>query len=463
MPQGEGSRVYHMNREERGQPESPVTIGLVLGARTITGCAFTLDGRAIATASAPLPVRAPRPGWLSIRPAEIWDEAARVIREIVIRIERPERITGIATAGRGDTGVLLDATGEPVTESIAGLDDRAEPQLVWLIGRAGAERLARITGLAPRPSLGLCRLLWHRDQEPDAFARAKRWLYLADFIAYRLCGVPATDWSLASRMLAFDLRARRWSDELLDAAGIAPALLAPAVQSGAPIGTVRRAAADATGLPAGCAVATGGHDLACAALAAGVTRHGALLDALDDPETILMSIDHPVDDLASARAGFDQCAHVAPGMFTISAPVRWFGEQTNWLGTEHDPAPVATIDDWFGNPLEAWDSTAGLVARERIDDMAALAGRQREPEITVVGSGTDADERLRTRAAAMRATLRVPDLPYPAALGAAMLAAIGAGLYIDVADALRQVRYATRLISPDQAQIGADRDQDGPA
>ena len=100
------------------------------------------------------------------------------------------------------------------------------------------------------------------------FREVKHWLHMADYVAFRLCGVPATDPSLASRTLAYDLRRARWSEELLDGVGVPPATFPPIHQSGSPLGTLTPAATAETDLPA--------HTSAARLPSAGLSRECSL-------------------------------------------------------------------------------------------------------------------------------------------------------------------------------------------
>ena len=128
---------------------------------------------------------------------------------------------GVAAASLGESVVPLDAHGSPTYPAIAWFDERTVPQMRWLVERVGRERLYARSGLSPQPIHSLCKLLWLREHEADAYRRTCLWLSLADYIAYRLCGVAATDYSLASRTLMFDLHQLRWDTDLLADVGIA--------------------------------------------------------------------------------------------------------------------------------------------------------------------------------------------------------------------------------------------------
>ena len=171
----------------------------------------------------------------------------------------------------------LDAAGQETGPAIAWFDKRTRAEVALIAARIGVDRLFAISGLAPNPIFGLCKLLWHRRHRPDAFARTAKWLNVADYLAWRLCGEMATDYSLACRTYALDISALAWSDEVLGAMEVDASLMAPLLASGRRLGTVGAAAAAATGLPRHCVVTVGGHDHVVGALAADAMRPGVLL------------------------------------------------------------------------------------------------------------------------------------------------------------------------------------------
>src|SRR5262249_9875078 len=150
--------------------------------------------------------------------------------------------------------------------------------------RIGIDRLFELTGLALDPTLTLCKLAWMRMHWPDAVARARRIHTMADWIAFRLSGVSATDHTLASRTLYFDIHLRAWSEELLALVDPTPAILAPLAASGAPLGPVRPEILAETGLAGRSIVAAGGHDHVCGSYGAGVVKPGLMLDSMGTAE-----------------------------------------------------------------------------------------------------------------------------------------------------------------------------------
>src|SRR5215213_1540257 len=277
-------------------PQGDVTllIGLDIGTTNVKAIVYEPDGRAVARAGIPTVTHYPRPTRAYYKPDELWSCAVRALREAAAQLDDPRRIAGIAVASMAEAGVPLNSDGEPVYNAIAWFDRRTIPQRDWLGRQISEDVLFARTGLSLQPIWSLCKLLWIKENEPDVWKRSVCWLNIADFVAYRLSGEPATDWSLASRTLAFDIRQRAWDHDILKAAGVPAEMMAPVVASGTRIGSVTPEAAAATGLPAGAAVAAGGHDHVCGALAAGVVRPGQILDSMGTAEALFVALDAPL-------------------------------------------------------------------------------------------------------------------------------------------------------------------------
>ena len=212
-------------------------LGLDVGTTSVKAVVYRTDGIAVGSSSLPTPTHVPRPGWAFYRPEELWQTAVAAIRGALAGVPHPEEIASVAVASVGESGVLLDAAGAATTDSIAWFDTRTRPQATWLAERIGKDELFARSGLSLQPIFSLNKLLWHREHEPDAWARSVRWLMLADYIAYRLCGEAATDLSLASRTLMLNLRQKCWDEQTLAEAEIDPGLLAPLVPGGTLLGT----------------------------------------------------------------------------------------------------------------------------------------------------------------------------------------------------------------------------------
>jgi xylulokinase len=466
----------------------PILIGADVGTTNIKVVAFDRSGRAVESASSPTPTRYPSPRRATHDPEELWTSFAATLRRVTERLDDPGRVASIAVASVGEAAVPLDSDGDPTGDIIAWFDGRARPQAERL-GRAfGQDRLFGLTGLSLQPIFGLCKLLWLRENEPDAYSRTATWLNVADFMAFRLCGVATTDFSLASRTLALDLQGLRWANELLEEVGIPPNLFAPLRQSGSPLGPVSREAAGSTGLPEGACVAAGGHDHVCGALAVGITQRGTMLNSLGTAEAIFLPLERPLTDPRVGNQGYTQGAHVAGryyvfgGQYTSGASVEWLreildGADYEALISEAEEVPPGSLGAFFlphlrlANP--PYDDPAargafvglstdvgraalfravleGLAydSRNSLEPLLAHANLEELRAIHAIGGGTQNRLLMRIKATVLNQEITVSGVVEATSLGAAILGGVGAGVYTDIPTALQELCHDEYPIEP---------------
>ncbi|MCS6849500.1 MAG: FGGY family carbohydrate kinase [Anaerolineae bacterium] len=472
--------------------QDPLLLGIDIGTTNLKTLIFDNAGHVVAYTSAPTPTHYPRAGWAYYEPEEIWQRVLDLIRAAVAQVERPQAITGIACTSVGESGVLIDATGHPLCDAIAWFDRRTEPQAAYLLAHIGREAIFKASGLDVYPIYGLCKILWLRDNHPDVLARAAHWLNMADFIAYKLCGIAATDYSLASRTLALDLRCLCWNDALLQEVGIRPSLPAPLQPSGTRLGAVLPEVARATGLPESAQVATGGHDHICAALALGVVRPSDVLDSMGTAEALFMPLSHVLDDIALAQMGYAQGVHVSGGyyilggQFASGAAVEWFKQMLGGSADYHtlieeakrvlpgsagvvflphlrsantphnDPFAMGaflglTTDVQRGHLFRALLEGIAMEMRSVLLPLLALQQQPLE-HIRATGGGTRNALLMQIKADVFNRRIEVIDMDEGAALGAAMLAGIAVGVYSSIEEAVRLVAaaYPSTIVSPSE-------------
>jgi len=464
-------------------------VGIDFGTSHIKAIAFTTDGQVAAKASVPTPTLYPQPGWAYYEPAAMWRQTAAALRQMTRQIDDPHRIVSVAVASVGETGVPLDAAGEPTYDAIAWFDNRTQQQAERLRRNLGADPIFLRTGLSVQPIYTLCKILWLKEKAPDAYTRTATWLNAADYIAWRLCGVPASEYSLASRTLMLDIDSLRWENALLAEAGVDAAILPPLLASGTRLGCLLPDAAEQTGLPASAIVATGGHDHVCGALALGVTEPGAVLDSLGSAEAIFLATDQVLREPTIGHCGYSQGVHVSGGyyvlggLYTSSACVEWFraaiGSQPEYaeLAAEAETVPpgslgvtflphLRTANPPYDDPLSratfvgvTFDAKRGALYRAVLEGVAYeahhslaallpyLPGTQIE-RIVATGGGTRNDLLMRIKASVYNQPLRIVSIDEATALGAAMLGGLGAGLYTNVQAAVQTIRYTTRSTEP---------------
>jgi xylulokinase len=472
----------------------PLLVGVDVGTTNVKVLAFDRSGRTVAHASTPTPTHYPRPGRAHYDPEELWRSFVTALRRVTEGLDDAGRVAGIAVASMGEAAVPLDADGRPTHEIIAWFDGRAQPQAEQLNRTFGQDQLFGLTGLSLQPIFGLCKLLWLKENEPEAFDRAASWLNVADYVAFRLSGVAATDYSLASRTLALDLSRLRWAEDLLREVDVPPDLFAPLRQSGSSLGPVTPEAAEATGLPQSAQVAVGGHDHVCGALATGVTEPGTMLNSLGTAEAIFLPLERPLTDPEVGRQGYTQGAHVAGeyyvfgGQYTSGASVEWFrgslGDKADYgtLIAEADKVPPGSLGVFFlphlrlANPPYddprsrgafvglSTDVTRGALFRAVLEGLAFDSRNSLEPllahsnveklrAIYAIGGGTQNRLLMRIKATVLDRTVTVVGVDEATSLGAAILGGVGAGVYADVPSALQELHYDETPVEPDSDQV----------
>ena len=438
-------------------PGSEVLVGIDVGTTNVRAGVYDTSGRLMALAARP--AAGTRPDGV-LDPEALWRRITAALGEALAaaRADRAPNVRGIAVAGIGCVPVFLDRDG--VALALPADGDVREWGLRRLEERTTAAEFRARTGYPFDSTTVACRLA---AASVEVKARIAAAMSVPDFIAFRLTGIVAHERSTAASFALWDAQRGGWWTELLDGIGIDPAAFGTVVESAQPIGTVLPDVADALGLPEGTLVSTGGHDYLTAALAAGVGPGRGILDVAGTLE-IVATIHHasePVADDPTVRAMRDH--HVVPGQrswmieaFAASAierlrPTDGSGSNGSELdGAEEygsrDPlaAAFAELDhavlsgDDVRSPLAARLRSAivdlCLQASDMIDRQVELLGIA-GADVTVVGGGSRSPAWNQIKAGVLGRPIRVPRIREASALGAALLAGVGAGVYGDLDEA----------------------------
>ncbi len=199
-----------------------------------------------------------------------WRAAAEALRSLRELIGQPAgRYLGVTVSAIRIPFVLLDASGDPVMPGLLNRDRRAAAQVAQLTSAVGGASLYQLTGHWPAPEFGLPKLLWVRENWPDAWRATAAVLQLHDWFIYRLCGVLASERSSAAMSQLIDFSAGSWAGDMLTALDIPARRLPDLRQAGALAGPMLPEIAGATGFAAGTPVHIGCGDTHMSALSAG--------------------------------------------------------------------------------------------------------------------------------------------------------------------------------------------------
>ena len=419
-----------------------------------------------------------------------WQLVRACIAEAITAADAPAAaIRAVSATSMREGMVLYDRSGREIW-ACPNVDSRAGDQATELVqSGAAAEIYARagdwVAITAP------ARFRWIAENAPDVFAQIAHVGMLGDWLATRLTGEFATDPSLGSSSGMFDLATRNWSPEILDLLELDPALFPPVCESGTVIGAVSSAAAAETGIPAGTPVVSGGADTQLGLLGIGVRTPGrtTVVGGSFWQHTMLFA-----EPMIDPEARLRTLCHTVPGQWMVEGigfysglTMRWFRDafcaadkrRAAELGVDvydllaEDAAGVPPgangVLGIFSNVMDAkrWiHASPGFVqfdlgAPERsgknecfraIQEAAAYVSRAHRDILTEI-SGVVPSEVVFTAGAArgrmwaqiladvLGVPARIPVVKESSALGAAVCAGLGVGLYSSLDDLDRLVRF----------------------
>ncbi len=323
-----------------------ILLGVDVGTTGVKALAVRPDGSVAAESFSGYEISSPHPKWAEQNPRDWWDAFCPAMRELFQKGVKADEIAAVGLSGQMHTSVFLDEKMKVIRPAILWCDVRTTRQCETINERVGFELLRAEASNPALEGFTAPKMLWLRDNEPENFKRLRRLLIAKDYIRYRLTGELATDVSDAAGTILFDVGRRKWSEKILSALEIDPAILPPVVGSHEVSGRITREAAEATGLKEGTPVVGGGADNACAAIGTGIIREGTVQSSIGSSGVVLAAMaEHRVDE----RMRLHCMNHAAPDMWylmgvmlTAGLSLKWFKE--NLCAAEMDVARRRGID-----------------------------------------------------------------------------------------------------------------------
>lgn len=457
-------------------------LGIDIGTTHCKAALFTADGKQITIASTPSPVLNNETGYPYYEPEALWLAVRGIIGEVT-KSQSLSDIKAVGVASMAETGLLVDrTTGEPKTNFLPWFSKQAEALVTLVEEQAGdvAERFS-ITGIRPNYKCAVTKLLWLQQSDVSILDNAI-WLSAADYIVYRLTGVFTTDYSLAGRTYAFDIRHYQWDKDWLEYLGL-PVEIFPKAQLA---GTVYPSTDDC--LTPNTPVCVAGHDHVCAAFAAGTTlTPETMLDSMGTAETLLGSWKGHSLGQAEYESGLLFGCHVVPNTHYWMGSLSASGGSIEWLRNIFDDSPMSyeQIDSLLESinkptgilyyPYLAGSSSNGNVGASFIGLKqqhnrayllkAVIEGTAYEIEhirntverildlktkrIVLVGGGTRSPVWIQVKADISGCDYYIYPFSEATLLGAAMVAGVGSEVYESAQQALDSItQELPRIITP---------------
>lgn len=250
-------------------------IGVDLGTSGTKTVLFAEDGTVAASCTIEYPLYQPQNGWAEQDPLDWWNAVCGTTKAVIAKAGiSASEIKGVGLSGQMHGLVMLDKSGNVLRKSIIWCDQRTAKECEEITQKVGAENLIKITANPALTGFTASKIMWVKNNEPEIYEKCAHILLPKDFIRYKLTGEFATEVSDASGMQLLDVPNRKWSDQVLDALQIEKSLLGKVYESPEITGKVTKAASDLTGLAEGTAVVGGAGDNAAAAVGTGTVQDG---------------------------------------------------------------------------------------------------------------------------------------------------------------------------------------------
>ncbi len=312
-------------------------LGIDLGTSSTKALVVSGEGQVLAGGAAEYPIDRPRPGWAEQSPAAWWQATATAVRAALAESDlQPKEIGAIGLSGQMHGTVLLDEVGELLHPAVIWPDRRTQSQVQEITKAIGLQRLIDLTGSPLATGFQAATIRWFQYERPNVWDNVAAILTPKDWLRMRLTGEIWSEPSDGSGTLLQDVRQRDWSAELLDVLDIDPQLM-PAIRPSTDIaGRLTTEAANHLGLAVGTPVAAGAADTGCGLLGAGVVDAGSLLLTISSGGQLVVPATRVKVDLAGRLHTF--CGPLEPtgsqaGWYQMAAilaaglSLRWLREQ----------------------------------------------------------------------------------------------------------------------------------------
>jgi len=439
----------------------------------------------------------PQPGWAELDAAVVWSETKSAIREVAAKTSA-DPIRAVAVSSLGEAVVAISKDRHILAPSILNFDVRGESYLEGLERAMEAEALYHINGNTWGNHYGLTKLLWIKEHRPALYEQTDKFLLWSSFVATMLGAEPVVDTTLANRTLLFDLAAQDWSEDLLVLTGLDREKLPTTAPSGTVVGTVSPSIAGELGLPAGVVITTGAHDQCANAVGCGVIEPGLAVYGMGTVICITPVFRQRPDPEVMIARGLNTEHHAVPGAYVSfiynqgGSLVKWYRDV--FAAADHRAAQAEGADVYDQLFAELPEGPSGLVVLPHLtttgppdfisDSAGVIAGLRLETprgailkaliegatfylkecvdalpgtdiiinEFRAVGGGSKSDAWVQLSADILGRSLSRPRVTEAGALGAAIIAGVGSGLFGGYASAVEAMVKLERTFTPDMAR-----------
>ncbi|WP_139488033.1 gluconokinase [Brevibacillus dissolubilis] len=318
--------------------ENMYFIGLDIGTTSTKAVVFTKEGAVKGVGNVDYPLHVPKPSWAEQDPKEIFTAGIKALKQAIAAsgVSRQE-IGGIGVSSAMHSLIAVDGDGELLTNSIIWADNRSVTQTERLKQDGTGHRIYLATGTPIHPMSPLTKLIWMREEDPDTYRRAAKFISIKEYVIHRLYRQYVVDYSIASATGLFNLERLDWDEEALRLAGITAGQLSEAVPTTHILRGMETRFADEIGIDPDTPFVVGASDGVLANLGVGAISKGQVAITIGTSGAVRTVVPKPMTD----PKGRTFCYLLTEDHWVIGGPtnngglmLRWFRDEFSWPEVE---------------------------------------------------------------------------------------------------------------------------------
>lgn len=461
-------------------------LGIDLGTSSLKGLLMNKSGEVVAFAGYDYPLLHPKKGYSEQNPEEWVKACENVFKALSEKVgDFKAELEGIAISGQMHGLVTLDGEENVVRPAILWNDTRTTKQCTEIMEGFG-DRLITITKNKALEGFTLPKILWMQEEERELWAKVAHIMLPKDYLIFRLTGEFATDYSDAAGTLLLDVAAKKWSDEILAKYNIKEKILPKLYNSIDCVGKIKAEYQKEFGFEKEVKVMGGGADNACAAVGSGIVSNGIGMVSIGTSGVFLSYEDEAHSNYSGRLHLFN---HGIPDAYYSMGVTLAAGHSLNWfketfapkesfeeLLSDIDKIPAGSdgllfapyivgertpyADSKVRGSLTRIDTThtrahfaravlEGITfsLRDSMELMSELTAKKFD-KILSVGGGSKNKDWLQMQADIFDTEIITLTTEQGPGLGAAMMAAVGAGWFADLKECAKTFVHYKSGISP---------------
>ena len=325
-------------------------IGIDIGTSGTKTVLFDEAGKVIASKTIEYPMYQPQNGYAEQDPKDWADAVINTIKAVMtISGVNKEDVKGIGLSGQMHGLVMLDKQNEVIRRSIIWCDQRTANEVDQMNELLGREKLIEITANPALTGWTAAKILWVKNNEPENYERCRHILLPKDYIRFVLTHEYATEVSDASGMQLLNIAQRDWSDEVIDGLGLDKTMLGKVYESCEVTGRLTKRMAELTGLCEGTPVVGGAGDNAAAAVGTGVVEDGKAFTTIGTSGVVFAHTSKMLTDklgrVHTCCAAVPGCWHVMGVTQGAGLSLKWFRD--NFCNAEKETAKLMDVDAYY--------------------------------------------------------------------------------------------------------------------